>query len=115
MNNEIELTKQDLQDYAAIKKYAAMAKPKQVKWIKEMLDMARQCGVYEPVGENVLSWLKDIDDLLVIQTLRGYKSAIALQLKERRTKPTAYEVSGQMNLFHPEAFQGGDNPTLREV
>lgn len=108
-------TVHDLKDYEAIHQYVPEATPKQVKWIKEMLDMARQLGFYEPVGENILKPLKDIDvHQLKTQCLAGIKSSLAL-FQKKRTQPTAHEDNGQLGLFHPEAFQGGDNQTLRQM
>lgn len=110
-------TTADIQDYAAIKKYIPEANQKQVKWIKELVDMARKVGVHEPVGENLLSLCKFFqadESVFKLQMLRGMKSDLALRLKQR-TKPTTHEQTGQLGLFHPEAFQGGDNQTLRQM
>lgn len=110
-------TRADIQDYVAIKKYVPEATSKQVKWIKELLDMARSLGVYEPVGENIMSLCKDFEpeySVLKLQLLRNIKSAFAMRLQQK-TKPTPHEELGQLGLFHPEAFDGGDNQTLRQM
>ena len=105
----------ELQDYSAIKEYVPEAKPKQVKWLKEMLDMGRQLGIPEPVGEIILKGgYGKIDPPFRLQALAGFKSSFALELKKRR-KPTLYETTGQMDLFHPESFSKGDSQTLREM
>lgn len=117
-NIENNVSRQDLADYAAIRKYIPKPTAHQSRWLKEMLDMARRCGVSEPVGERVMSAAmlnsKLMDKRLSLQMFAGLKSTFAMTIR-RKTKPTAYEISGQMDLFHPEAYQGGDNQTLRQM
>ena len=105
-----ELSAIDLADYAAISKYVPEAKPKQVKWLKEMLDMARTMPEKFNV-DKLLKGMEDIDPPFRLQCLAGMKSAIALA-KLEKTKPTQHEQTGQLELFHPEAFQGGENQDM---
>lgn len=113
-----DISSQGLADHVAIRKYVPDPTARQVKWLKEMLDMARRCGVPEPVGETVMSPAmfqgEVMNKIYSLQMFAGIKSAFALRIKDMN-KPTAYEVSGQMELFHPEAYLGGDNKTLREM
>lgn len=115
----------DLEDYAAIKKHLPLATPKQIKWIKEMFDMARSLGYQEPIAEKYLEicsfvhadslerqlFLSGAIPLEIkgeykhehkLQLLANIKSSMALRLKKRRKK---YEPKAQMDLFHPEAFE----------
>lgn len=115
----------DLEDYAAIKKHLPLATPKQVKWIKEMFDMARSLGEQEPIAERYLEvcnfpfanqlnrelFLSGAIPLEIkgeykhgakLQILASIKSSIALRLKSRRDR---YAPKAQMDLFHPEAFE----------
>ena len=111
------VSKADLQDYEAIAKYIPEAKPKQVKWIKELLDMARKASVLHTANfaeEFLEPMTKNVDPPFRLQMLAGVKSVFAKGIKTRR-KPTEHEQTGQTSLFHPEAFDGGDNKTLRQM
>jgi|GEM_PF-3748444 len=115
----------DLEDYAAIKKYLPPATPKQVKWIKEMFDMARSIGEQEPIAKRYLEvcnfpfasqlnrelFLSGAIPLEIkgeykheakLQILANIKSSIALRLKRRRDR---YAPKAQIELFHPESFE----------
>jgi hypothetical protein len=102
----------DLEDYTAIKKHLPLVTPKQVKWIKEMFDIARLLGCQEPVAEKYLGLCdalksdredrEEFTHTITMQMLTGIKSSMGLELKKRREK---YKPKTQMNLFHPEAFE----------
>ena len=102
----------DLEDYTAIKKHLPLATPKQVKWIKEMFDIARSLNYQEPIAEKYLGLCdglksdrenrEEFTHIITMQMFAGIKSSMALGLKKRREK---YKSKAQISLFHPEAFE----------
>lgn len=93
----------DMADYAAIREYVPEAAAKQTKWLKEMFDTARSMGCDEPLAEQYLKLLENIDPPFRLQFLAGLKSSI-MQAKKARSELSEYQQTGQTNLFHPEAF-----------
>ena len=112
MTNPIaSLTTIDLEDYASIKKHLPLATSKQVKWIKEMFDIARSLGYQEPIAEDYLAMCDSINSdrippevnhRIQIQLLSRIKDSMASERKRRLKK---YEPKAQISLFHPEAFE----------
>lgn len=109
----MQLTEQDLIDYDSIKQFVPDAQPKEVKKLKELMQLAREIPGCPP--ENILQLFTEIPNPDIRENLRRGIKGCLTKAKSDRTKPTPYEESGQLSLFHPEAFQGGDNQTLREI
>ena len=89
----------DLEDYTAIKKHLPLVTPKQVKWIKEMFDIARLLGCQEPVAEKYLGLCdalksdredrEEFTHTITMQMLAGIKSSMAFRAQKTARKVQA--------------------------
>lgn len=106
-------TIESLQDYETIRKRLPNLDQKYVKRLKGLMAEARSIG-YPGLAHWFVTSLVEIHPQLQGQMIGNYRWVMTRRRNEK-TKPTPHEESGQLELFHPEAFAGGNNQTLKEM
>lgn len=105
-------TKQELLDYQKIKQWFPEASNKQTLKLKQLIELGRSASGCK--AEDILLMFSRVHPDFWGNLFAGIKSAFTKAKNQAKT-PTCLQETGQMFLFHPEAFQGGGNKTVREI